>query len=67
MDGGWGDHGGARAHAPGYNRLLARGVEFRLDDDGVPSPALRQLLAYAAHLDRLMRLDVGVQRENGHD
>lgn len=67
MDGGWGDHGGARAHAPGYNRLLARGVEFRLDDDGVPSPALRQLLAYASHLDRLMRLDVGVQWENGHD
>jgi hypothetical protein len=67
MDGGWGDHGGARTHAPGYNRLLARGVEFRLDDDGQPSPASQQLLAYAAQLDRLIRLDAAVQPEDGHD
>ncbi|TWI10303.1 exodeoxyribonuclease V subunit gamma [Aerolutibacter ruishenii] len=59
MDGGgWGGQGGGvRTHAPGYNRLLARGTEFRLDDDGAPTPELQRLLAYAGQLHDLIRLD----------
>jgi hypothetical protein len=67
MDGGWGGQGGVRSHAPGYNRLLARGIEFRLDDDGAPVPALQGLLDYAIQLDGLIRLDAGVPKEGGHD
>lgn len=71
MDGGgWGGQGGgARSHAPGYNRLLARGIDFRLEDDGTPPPALQQLLGYAMQLDDLIRLDSpqAAQPERAHD
>ncbi|WP_052108211.1 exodeoxyribonuclease V subunit gamma [Aerolutibacter daejeonensis] len=77
------DRGGERDRAPGYARVLARGLSFALDPadtDGGIDPlvdigsatrpaAVGQLLDYAMKLDAVMQLDVpsGSVREPAHD